>query len=101
MSDLEAEHPEGEALDGLEEVLDKVLRRVSTLKARMQDAEERRDELQELLERFRSGGEDPAELARRADRLEEENQELRRRLKEGRSAVERMLARVRFLKENP
>lgn len=100
MSDSEAEHPGAEALEGLEEVLEKVLRRVSTLKARVQDAEERRDELRGLLERFESGGEDPAELARRAERLEEENQELRRRLEEGRGAVERMLARVRFLEEN-
>lgn len=88
-------------MDGLEEVLEKVLRRISTLKARVEDAEERRDELQALLEEFQSGGEDPAELARRARRLEEENQELRRRLHDGRGAVERILARVRFLEENP
>lgn len=101
MSDPEREHPETEALDGLEEVLEKVLRRISTLKARVEDAEERRDALRELLEQFRSGGEDPAELARRAQRLEDENRELRRRLEDGRGAVERILARVRFLEENP
>ena len=101
MSDLEREHPETEAVDDLEEVLEKVLRRISTLKARVEDAEERRDALRQLLEQFQSGGEDPAELARRARELEEENQELRRRLEEGRGTVERMLARVRFLEENP
>lgn len=106
MSDLGAEDDRQptdplRAVDALDTRVGKILARVHDLEERLGDSERRRQELQRLLERFESGGEDPATVARHARRLEEENRALRRRLEEGRGAVERVLARIRFLEENP
>ncbi len=48
-----------------------------------------------------SGEEGPREMIVKLDILEEENRDLRKRLDEGRKGVDRLLARVKFLEEQP
>lgn len=95
----EADRADERALSRLDGAVESVLSRLERVESRMKEAEERRRELEELLDSFRSGEEDPAELAERAERLAEQNEILRRRLEEGRDAVERIQARIRFLEE--
>lgn len=99
MSNPEVDRPDREALARLDEAVGAVLDRLERTEARLQEAEERSRELEAILERFRSGEEDPAEVVRRAERLAEENEALRKRLDEGRGVVERIRARIRFLEE--
>ncbi len=99
MSNPEDERPDRRALGRLEQAVEAAVTRMDDLEKRVQMADEKRRELESLLERFRIGDEDPATLSRRAARLGEENERLRQRIDEGRGAVERMLARIRFLQE--
>lgn len=99
MSNPEDERPDHRALARLDEAVDAVLERLEGMEVRLREAEERSHELESILERFRSGDEDPADVVRRAERLSEENAALRRRLKGGREVVERIRARIRFLEE--
>ena len=57
--------------------------------------------LEGLLKGVTSGEEGPREMIVKLDILEEENRDLRRRLDEGRKGVDRLLARVKFLEEQP
>jgi hypothetical protein len=47
-----------------------------------------------------TGEESPARMAERLEVLSAENEDLRRRLSEGRATAERLLARVRYLEEH-
>jgi predicted nuclease with TOPRIM domain len=64
---------------------------------RMALAEERSEELEELLRRFTGHEVEPAQILARLRKLEEENADLRTRLEQGREGVERLLAKIRFL----
>ena len=57
------------------------------------------EELEGLIRGVTSGERSPREMIDRIDILEEENRDLRARLKQGREGVERLLARIRFLEE--
>jgi len=85
------------ALQALEQAVGQALDRLEEFRARAHDAEARAAELAALVQRFtKDEGEAPLLLSRlRA--LEEENEDLRRRLDQGREGVERLLARIRFL----
>lgn len=87
------------ALKTLEGAVGRLLRRVRALDERARSNESRREELEDLLRRITSGDETPAGMHRRVQLLERENEELRRRLGEGREAVERLLAKIRFLEQ--
>lgn len=99
MSNPEDEGAERQALARLDAAVGAVLASLDRMRERVRRAEERSRELGELLERYRTGQEDPEEVASRAERLSADNERLRRRLEEGRDAVERILARIRFLEE--
>ena len=57
--------------------------------------------LEGLLKGVTSGKEGPRELIEKLRILEEENRDLRGRLNEGRKGVDRLLARVKFLEDQP
>lgn len=99
MSNPEDDRPDRRALSRLDEAVGSVLQRLERMEERLRASEERRRELDELLEEFRTGDADPMEVSQRAQRLAEENEALRRRLEEGRVVVERIRARIRFLEE--
>jgi hypothetical protein len=60
-------------------------------------AEEKSEELEELLKRFTGHEVAPSDMVSRLRALEEENEDLRSRLEQGREGVERLLAKIRFL----
>lgn len=57
--------------------------------------------LEGLLEGVTSGEGGPRAMIDKLHLLEEENRDLRSRLEEGRAGVDRLLARVKFLEEQP
>jgi len=97
MSSPGEDSPDRRALERLETVAERLLDRVRELEGSLRESRERARKLESLLERFRSGEEDPAELSEEVERIRSENRELRRRLEEGRETVDRLLSRIRFL----
>ncbi len=88
---------ERQPLDELEGAVGDMLDRLSWMNERMALAEEKSDELEELLKRFTGNEVAPAEIVSRLRVLEVENADLRSRLEQGRASVERLLAKIRFL----
>ena len=91
---------EREEFARLETAVGRLLAERERLVARAAKAEARIRDVEALLRRFTTGDEDPAEWRSRLETLQEENGELRERLEEGREAVERLLAQIRFLEES-
>lgn len=89
-----------EGLDALAGTIDRVLREHMALEEELRSTRARRDEVEELLQRMTTGEESPARMAERLEVLSAENEDLRRRLSEGRATAERLLARVRYLEEH-
>lgn len=87
------------ALQALEGAVGKLLDQVRALSTRVEKADARRDEVEDLLRRITAGDENPAQLHGRVRDLENENADLRQRLDEGREGVERLLAKIRFLED--
>jgi predicted RNase H-like nuclease (RuvC/YqgF family) len=98
---VDVEGLERKALSEVEGAVGRLLEEMKRLEARTQRAETRVRDVEALLRRFTRGDEDPAQLQRTVSGLQEENEELRSRIEEGREAVERLLARIRFLEEQP
>ncbi len=94
-----AEATERESLTRLEAAVGRLVDRCHEAGARALKAEARVRDLEVLLKRFTKGEVDPAALQARISSLEEEEAELRRRLMEGRTGVERLLSQIRFLDE--
>lgn len=88
---------ERQPLDELEGAVGDMLDRLTWMHDRMALAEEKSEELEELLKRFTGNEVDPAEMVSRMRVLEAENADLRSRLERGREGVERLLAKIRFL----
>ena len=93
--------PEREAFDALERAVGVALERQARLNERVARAEGKSAELQELLRRFTTEEIDPAEILSRLRVLENENGDLRSRVDEARAGIERLLARIRFLENQP
>jgi hypothetical protein len=74
-----------------------MLDRLTWMNDRMSLAEEKSEELEELLRRFTGHEVEPGDMVSRLRKLEEENVDLRARLDQGREGVERLLAKIRFL----
>jgi predicted RNase H-like nuclease (RuvC/YqgF family) len=89
--------PERAAMDALEDAVGDVLDRVTWLHERVALSREKSEELEELLRRFTSNEVDPGEIVGRLRHLEEENNDLRSRIEQGRASVDRLLAKIRFL----
>jgi predicted RNase H-like nuclease (RuvC/YqgF family) len=95
----ESESLDRQALSTLESAVSRLLAEAERLRARTALAETRVRDVESLLRRFTKGEEDPARLQRRVTDLRAENRELRKRIEEGGEAVDRLLARIRFLEE--
>lgn len=91
--------PAAAAFAGLEEAVGRAIGRVRELEDELRAAEVRRRELEALLKRFTADDAEPSRMLDHLRRLEAENGEMRSRLEDGRAAVERLLARIRFLEE--
>lgn len=88
---------ERQPLDELEGAIGDMLDRLTWMNERMTLAQEKSDELEELLRRFTEHEVEPVEMVSRLRVLEEENADLRSRIERGRESVERLLAKIRFL----
>jgi hypothetical protein len=84
-------------LEELEQAVGDMLDRLGWMNERMALAEEKTEELEELLRRFTGHEVDPADIVSRLRKLEAENVDLRARVDQGRQGVERLLAQIRFL----
>lgn len=91
------EQPERLAFQRLETAIEEVLWRLERARGRAEAAEEKSAEFQELAKRFSEDGGAAGQLLTRLRTLETENEELRRRMEQGREGVERLLAQIRFL----
>ena len=86
-------------LEALEDAVERAVAEMERLRSALSRAEAREADLGRLLEGFREGRRDPAEMAARLEALERENADLRQRVSRGREGVERLLARIRFLED--
>lgn len=86
-------------LADLEGAVDALMGRLEALHSSLTEERTRREELEELVRRIQSEGDDPSAVAHRLSELETRNADLEDRLERGREAAERLLARVRYLEE--
>lgn len=93
------ESMEREALTRLDRAVSRMMEELEQMRERVRRSETKARDAQALLQRFSDGDDDPARQHDRMMALEEENRELRDRLREGREGVERILGRIRFLEE--
>ncbi len=93
------ESMEKEAMIRLDQAVSRMMEEMEELQERVRRAETKARDAQALLQRFSDGDDDPARQHDRMMALEEENRELRDRLRQGRDGVERILGRIRFLEE--
>jgi predicted nuclease with TOPRIM domain len=88
---------ERQPFDELERAIGDMLDRLTWMNDRMSLAEEKSEELEELLRRFTGHEVEPGDMVSKLRKLEEENSDLRARVDQGREGVERLLAKIRFL----
>jgi len=93
------ESMEREALTRLDRAVSRMMEELEQMRERVRRAETKARDAQALLQRFSDGDDDPARQHDRMMALEEENRELRDRLRQGREGVVRILDRIRFLEE--
>ncbi|MDZ7779617.1 MAG: hypothetical protein U5R14_06710 [Gemmatimonadota bacterium] len=93
------ERPEEAALEDLERAVADAVERLRDLQERVEAAETRSAQLQQLVGRFTGDAKGASDLLTRLGHLDDENADLRERLDRGRAAVERLLARIRFLED--
>ena len=99
VSEAETTPQDAPAFHRLEEAATRLVRTVEELRTRVQEAEEKNAELSELVRRFTGDEAEADRLLSRLTSLQEQNQDLRSRMDEGRDGVDRLLARIRFLEE--
>lgn len=75
------------------------LAEIERLRREVSRAETQGAELDEMLRGVTAGEESPRKMIDRLHVLEEENRDLRERLFEGRTSVDRLLARIQFLED--
>ena len=99
LGDDRGSHDDQKAFARLDEVVSQTVSRLEALRTRVEEVQAREADMRGLLGQFTAGELDPAEIMGHVRTLEEENEMLRRRLRDGKEAVERLLARIRFLEE--
>ena len=87
------------AVARLEEAITTVLDEVHRLRGEISRMDAQGRELEGLLRGVTSGEEGPREMVDRLHVLDDENRDLRARLKVGKDGVEKLLKRIRFLEE--
>lgn len=75
------------------------LEEIQRLRSEVSRAETQGAELDEMLRGVTAGKESPSKMIDRLHILEEENRDLKERLFEGRTSVDRLLARIQFLED--
>jgi predicted RNase H-like nuclease (RuvC/YqgF family) len=88
-----------QAVERLESAVNAQIKQVERLRDEVVRMRAEGEALEGLLKGVTSGKEGPRELLKKLQILEEENGDLRSRLDEGRTGVERLLAWVKFLEE--
>lgn len=88
-------------LDELDAAIQRILRQLKVWRERAAASEAERRRLQAVLDEMRgiSSELDPVEAADEVKRLKQENEQLRRRLREGRSRAEQLAREVQFLED--
>ena len=86
--------------DELELAVRRLLDEHDALRAQLSAAEARIAELEGALQNYSSGAVDPMDVQRRAELLERENVDLRRRLEQARERVGIVMDRLRFAGES-
>tara|TARA_Y100000590_G_scaffold470189_1_gene662641 strand:- start:5394 stop:5708 length:315 start_codon:yes stop_codon:yes gene_type:complete len=86
-----------EAMERLTKSVSLVVAEISRLKGEITQVNDQSDDLRELVRSVTDGDVDPREMSDRIHILEEDNQDLRNRLKRGAEVAERLLARINFL----
>ncbi len=103
MASSDAAEPDGSGLPEdftrLEAAVARLLDEIAGLRARAEMAESRARELEKTLRDMTSGRLDPMELKSGLRELEDENQELRRRMVGAQDRIRRLIARFDFLSE--
>ena len=97
-SDKQAVSPDV-AIARLEGAITSALEEVHRLRGELSRMDAQGRELEALLRGVTSGEGGPREMVDRLHVLDEENRDLRARLKLGREGVEKLLKRIRFLEE--
>ncbi|MBI4520196.1 MAG: hypothetical protein HY701_05125 [Gemmatimonadetes bacterium] len=87
------------AVTALESAVSRAIDLMESLRGHEQELEREKNQLRETMRGLSSGEVDPQDLLTRVRILEKENDELRGRLDSARQAVERLLAKIRFLEE--
>jgi predicted nuclease with TOPRIM domain len=87
------------ALKRLQKAVMAALAEIERLRQEVSVAETQGAELDEMLRGVTAGEQSPREMMDRLHVLEGENRDLRERLFEGRSSVDRLLARIQFLED--
>lgn len=88
---------EREAFAVLERAVGRMLDGLAHMRKRVEAAEARSAELDELVRRFTGNQVETDGLLARLKQLEDDNMDLRGRLDEGRAGIDRLLAKIRFL----
>ena len=89
--------PERDAFAALESAVGQALERLDQMSRRVQAAEAKSAELDEVVRRFTGNEQEAGRILSRLRHLEEENADLKGRLAEGRAGVDRLLSKIRFL----
>jgi hypothetical protein len=89
--------PDRAAFEALERAVGDLLDRVAWLQDRAALAEEKSEDLEDLLKRFTGEEVDPGQMISRLRHLEAENADLQGRIAQGREGIDRLLAKIRFL----
>ena len=89
------------AVERLENAVTAALTRVELLEDEVVRMNTQGQELEGMLKGVTSGEGGPRDMIAKLHILEEENHDLRRRLDEGREGVNRLLAQIKFLEEQP
>lgn len=103
MSESEGRKPAVEfpKFDALEDAVRRALRQLEVWRERAAASEAERRRLQETIDKMEelAGDLDPSAAASELERLREENERLRRRLREGREQAEKLAREVEFLED--
>ena len=89
--------PEREAFAALESAVGQALDRLAQMSRRIQAAEAKSAELDEVVRRFTGNEEEGGRILSRLRHLESENADLKGRLAQGRAGIDRLLSKIRFL----
>lgn len=92
--------PEALAFEALERAVTQALAHIETMETQVAAAQARSAELGEVVKRFTGEPGEADRILTRLGDLEHENEDLKRRLTEGRDGVDRLLAKIRFLENH-